>query len=76
MLHDLVDNNLKALSVHAIIRTLKTKLWSLKAQVIWSPYEGKKLDTEGELAGIKMAMNTLVESQKKSQTCGNGLSQY
>ena len=60
-LHDLVDSNPKALSVYEIIRTLNTKLQSLKTQGLWIPSEGKKLDTEGEMAGLNLYMNNLVE---------------
>ena len=67
-LHDMVDSNLKALSIYDIIRTLKTKLWSLKDQGMWSPSKGNKLDIEGELAGLKLAMNKLGESHKRDQT--------
>ena len=44
-LHNLVGNNPKALSIDEIIRTLKTKLRSLKAHGLRSPSERKKLDT-------------------------------
>ena len=73
-LHDLVGSNPKALSIYEIIQTLKTKLRSLKAQGPWIPSEGNKLDTKGELTGINLAMNKLVELQKRGQTNGNGLS--
>ena len=45
-----------------IIRTLKTKSRSLKAQGLWSLSEGNKLDMVGEISGIKLAMNKLTES--------------
>ena len=61
-LHNLVVSNPKALSADGIIRTLKTKFWSLKAQRLCSPSEGKKLDTEGDLTGLKLAMKNMVES--------------
>ena len=63
-LHDLFDINPKNLSSNEMIQTLNTKFRYLKAQVLLIPYEGKKLDTEGEMYGIKMDMNKLVESQK------------
>ena len=74
-LHDMVDINPKALSADEIIWTLKTKLWSLKVKVIWSPYEGNILDTEGDMADPKLYMNKLVKSQKRGHICGNVQSQ-
>ena len=74
-LHELVDSNTKALSADSIIRNLKTKLWSLKYQGLCSTFEGDKLDTEGDLSGIKMSINKLVQSKKRVQTGGNGQSQ-
>ena len=59
-IHDLVYINSKALSADEIIRTLKNKLWYIKAQGLWSTSEGKKLYMEGELAGLNLAMNKLV----------------
>ena len=63
-LHDLFDSNPKSMSIDDIIWTLKTKLRSLKAQWLWNPAESKKLDIEGELSVLKLAMNKLAESQK------------
>ena len=60
-LHNLVVSNPKALSADEIIRTLKTKLWSLKAQGLWSPSEVNKVDTNGNLDGLKLAMKNMVE---------------
>ena len=70
-LHDLVDIKPKALSADEIIWTLKTKFRYLKDQELWSPSEENKLDTEGDLADLNLAMNNLVESQKRGQTGGN-----
>ena len=70
-LHDLVDRNHKALYVDEIILTLETKFLSLKAQGLWSPSEGDKLDTEGEMDGINMDMSNMVESHTRGQTSGN-----
>ena len=64
-LHDLVYSNHNALYADEIIRTLKTKFWSLMDQGMWSPSEGKKLDTGVDLVELKLAMNKLVESQKR-----------
>ena len=74
-LHDLVDINLKALSADGIICTLKTKFRYHKAQGLCSSYEGKKLEMEYDLAGLKLAINKLAESKKKGQTVRNGQSQ-
>ena len=71
-LNNVVDSNPKALSVDDIIWTLKTKLQSLKAQGMWGTDKIKKLDTEVEMAGLKMTINDLVESQKMGRTGGNG----
>ena len=57
------------MSADEIIRTLKTKFWSLKYQGLCSPSEGNKLYTEGELDGLKLAMNNLLESKNRG---GNG----
>ena len=73
-LHGLVIRNPKALYADDIIQTFKPEFWSLKAQGIGSPPEGKKIDIEGELAGLKMAMNKMVESQKRGHTGGNSWS--
>ena len=59
-LRKLVGSNPKSLSADEIIRTLNTKLWSLKSQGLRSPDKSKQLDTEGELAGPKLATNKLV----------------
>ena len=75
VLDDLFDINTKALSAYEIIRTLKTKFQYLKAQGLWSPSEGKKLDMYDELYILKMVMNKLVESQKRGQIGGHGRSQ-
>ena len=75
-LHDLVDSNTKALSAEDIIWKLKTKFRSLKAQVMWSTHEENKLDTEGDLYGLNLAMNNLMETQKRGQTGGNCQSKY
>ena len=56
--------------------TLNTKFWYLKAQVLCSTSEGNKLDKEGDMSGLYLDMNKLVESQKRLQTGGNGISQY
>ena len=61
-IHDLVYNNPKELSADEIIWTLKTKLWSLKSQGLWSRYKGKKLNTEGDLAGLNLAMDNILKS--------------
>ena len=66
-LYDLVKNKPKSLSSDDIIRTLKNKFRSLKAQGLWIISEIKKLDMEGDIYGIKMAMNNLVESQKRGR---------
>ena len=71
-LHELVNSNPKYLSAEEIIWILKTKLQSLKAQRLWSPAESKKEDTEGDLDGLNLTMDKLVESQKRGQTGGNG----
>ena len=63
-LQDLVESNPKALSSDNIIRNLKTKSWSLKAQGLLSHYEIKKVDTEDDLSGTKMAMKNMLEYQK------------
>ena len=64
------------MSVEEIIWTLKNKFCSLKAQVLWSPYEVNKLDMDGELSCLNLAMNKLAESQKRDQSVGNGRYQY
>ena len=64
-LNDLVDSNPKALSADEIIQTRKTKLWSLKAQVLWSPAESNRLDMESDISGLNTSMNKMVESQKR-----------
>ena len=74
--HDRVDSNPKSMSVEEIIWTLKNKFCSLKAQVLWSPYEVNKLDMDGELSCLNLAMNKLAESQKRDQSVGNGRYQY
>ena len=74
-LHDLVKSNTKDLYADEIIWTLKTKLRSLKYQGLWSPSESKKVDMGGEMAGLNLDMNKLVEYQKRYQTSGNGESQ-
>ena len=51
--------------------TLNTKFRSLKAQGLWIPSEGNKLDTEGDMAGLYLEINNLVESKKRGQTGGN-----
>ena len=43
-LNDLVDINPNAMSEDEIIRNLKTKFWSLKAQVLCSPSEVDNLN--------------------------------
>ena len=74
-LHDLVVSKPQYLSADEIIRTLKNKLRSLKDRGLWSPPKGKKLDTEVGIAGLNLAMDKLVEFQKRGQTGGNGRSQ-
>ena len=71
-LHDLVDRNPKALSADDIIRTLKTKFWPIKAQGLWIPSEGNKLEKKGELSGLNLTMNKMVESQKRGKSGENG----
>ena len=71
-LHDLVDRKPKALSADEIIWTLKTKFRYLGSQGIWNPAEGIKLDMEGEMAGLNLSINNLLESHKRGQTGGNG----
>ena len=71
-LHDLVDRNPKSLSADAIIRTLKTKFWSIKAQELWISSEGNKLETKVELSDLKLAMNKIIESQKRGKSVVNG----
>ena len=66
-LYDLVDINPNAMSEDYIIRTLKTKFWYLKAQVLCSPYEGNNLNMEGDLFGLNQSMNKLVESYKSGR---------
>ena len=68
----LVYSNHKVLYSGNIIRTLKTKFRSLKAQGLWIPDESKKVDTEGDLSGIKLFINKLVKSQKRGKTGRNG----
>ena len=43
---------------------------------MWSTSKEKKLDIEGETAGLKLAINNMEESHKREQTGGNGQSQY
>ena len=64
-LNGLVDSNPKSLSADDILWTFKAKFWSLKVQVLHIPYESNKLDMEGELNGLKLAMNKMVESYKR-----------
>ena len=59
-LHELVGRKPKSLFADEITHTLKTKLWYLKSQGLCSTSKSKKLDTEGELAGPKLATNKLV----------------
>ena len=66
-IHDLVDSIPKALYAYEIIWTLKTKFQSLKAQGLWSTAETKKVDTDGEMAGLNLTMNEKVEFQKRGQ---------
>ena len=66
-LYDLVKNKPKSLSSDDLIRTLKNKLCSLKAQGLWIISEINKLYMEGDIYVIKMAMNNLVESQKRGR---------
>ena len=75
-LHNLVDSNPKDLYEGDIIRTLKTKLRSLKAQGLCRPAEIKKAETDGDLAVLNLAMNKLVEFQKSVQKGGNVQYQY
>ena len=42
-LYNLVDSRPKSLDADRIIRTLKTKLWSLKYQGLWSPAQINKV---------------------------------
>ena len=72
--HDLFDSNFKALSIDDIIRTLNTKLWSLKDQGLWITSEVKKLDMEGCPTVIKLAIKNLAESSKRVQIGGSGMS--
>ena len=74
-LKDLVNSNPKALSVDYINRTLQMKFWSLKSQGLWSPAEIHKVDMKGEMDGLNLGMNRMVETQKRGQTGGNGRSQ-
>ena len=67
-LHNLVYSKPKALSTDEIIRTLKTKLQPLKAQGLWSPAESKKVDTQGDMDGLKLSMKNMAETQKRRQT--------
>ena len=60
-LHDLIASNPNPQSADKIIRNLKTKCWSLKAQGLRSPSERKKLDMEGDLDGLNISMNKLAE---------------
>ena len=64
-LHDVVYSNPKSLSVDEIIRKLKTKFRSLKSQGLWSPSKIRKLETEGDLESLKLAMKKLAESKKR-----------
>ena len=59
-LHGLVDSNPKYLFANEIIRTLKKKFRSFKAQGLWNPHESKKVDTEGDLDGLKLDMKIIV----------------
>ena len=63
------------MSADEIIRNIKNKFLSLQVQILWIPYEGNKLDMEGDLFGLKLDMNKLVESQKQFQSGGNCQSQ-
>ena len=49
-LYGLFDRKTKTLHVDKIIRTLKTKLRSLKSQGMWSPIEIDKLDRKSSLS--------------------------
>ena len=60
-LHNLFDRNPKALSTYETIRTIMTKLWYLKYQGLWITSEGDKLNTEGDIDGLKLAMKKLAE---------------
>ena len=71
-LHYLVDRNYKVLPEDEIIQTLKTKFCYIKAQGLWSPSEGNKLDMGGDLDGLKLDTNNMAESQKRGKTGGNG----
>ena len=64
-LHYLVGSNPKSVYTYVITWTLKTKFQTLKAQGRWSSSDGRKLDTEGDMAGLKLAMHKLVESHKR-----------
>ena len=59
-LHGMVDSNPKSLFANEIIRTLKKKFRSFKAQGLWNPHESKKVDTEGDLDGLKLDMKIIV----------------
>ena len=72
-LYDLIDSNPKALSVYDTICNLKNKSRFLKAQIMCSPSERKKSYMEVELVGINLAINNMVESQKRG---GNGRSKH
>ena len=63
--HVLVRINTKSLSADGIIRTLKNKCRTIKAQLLCSPSESKKVETEDDLAGLNMAMKNLVEAHKR-----------
>ena len=71
-LHDLVDRNPKPLSEDDIIRNLKVKTCPLKAQGLWNTSENKKVDTEVEIAGLKLAMKNLLGYHKRVQVGGKG----
>ena len=64
-LNYLVGSNPKSVYTYVITWTLKTKFQTLKAQGRWSSSDGRKLDTEGDMAGLNLAMHKLVESHKR-----------
>ena len=43
------------------IRTLNNKLQYIKSQGMWITSNEKKLDIEGDMAGLKLAMNNMPE---------------
>ena len=72
VLYYLFNSNPKALSEDAIIRTLKTEFRALKALGLWISAESNKVDMDGDMYGLKLAINKLVESQKRGYTGRNG----